>query len=122
MINKIDLSLRRKKDEENFTKDDIIKMFKEYMSDVIFECSIKDIKDKSVILLCGSWALQSKMFINNENRSLEDEECVYELTDDLLKTLKFSYSEKRKIRSEMCVSQQAEMLKKHSNIEGLEGR
>ena len=122
MINKIDLSLRRKRDEENFTKDDIIKRFKEYMSEVVFECSIKDIKDKSVILLCGSWALQSKMFINNESRSLNDEECVYELTDDLLKTLTYSYSKKREIRSEKSVSQQAEMLKEYSNIEGLEGR
>ena len=123
VINKMDVSLKRKRNEENFTTKYVIDTFKEYMSDVVFKCSIKDIKDKSIIPLCGSWALYSKKFLKNKSPSDDDVEDIIEFHEELLKTsLKPTPEKCVSTCSENYVKQEAVLLKKHSNINVLEDR
>ncbi len=107
--------------QKSYTSEEVISQVRRFLCTSVFKCQEKDLSKDSVILVCGSWALQARIWKTSPTRV--NKKLVKKFISDLSQTTVMDMDmEDDSIIKEEEFPQWFELLEHYSNIKALEER
>lgn len=108
-------------EETVYTKEEVISTVRGYLCKDVFGISPEDMSHKSVILVCGTWALRARLFKKTPDDSLL-QQCIDAEIAKLRTIRDFELTKEHPDSHEYPIEEKTKLLEEMSNISDLETR